>query len=105
MIEVEIPELVTHDGRSEIVERPSLVAAIVSKWRAFAEIAVHRGDPNRHLRDAARLLTVVDPDAVAVTNAQRKHLKRLLAESRPDLNWRVGTVISPSTRWRYCSTR
>ena len=69
---------VLHDGRSGIVERPSLVAAIVSKWRAFAEIAVHRGDPDRHLRDAARLLTVVDPDAGAVTNAQRKHLKRLL---------------------------
>lgn len=34
---------VIHDGRTGIVERPSLVAAIVSKWRAFAEITVHRG--------------------------------------------------------------
>ena len=84
-----------HDGRSGIVERPSLVAAIVSKWRAFAEIAVHGGDPDRHLRDAARLLTVADPDAVAVTSAQRKHLKRLLAEieTRPELAGGDGDLV------------
>ena len=78
---------VIHDGRAGIVERPSLVSGIVGKWRAFAEIADHEGDPDRHLRDAARLLTVVDPDALAVTSAQRKHLKRLLAEieTRPEL--------------------
>ena len=86
---------VIHDGRSGIVERPSLVAAIVSKCRAFAEIAVHTGDPDRHLRDAARLLTVVDPDAVAVTDAQRKHLKRLLAEieTRPALASGDGDLV------------
>lgn len=30
---------VIHDGRSGVVERPSLVAAIVAKWRAFAATA------------------------------------------------------------------
>lgn len=86
---------VIHDGRSGIVERPSLLASIVSKWRAFAEIAVDRGDPDRHLRDAARLLTVVDPDAVAVTNAQHKHLRRLLAEieTRPELTGEDGDLV------------
>ena len=76
-----------HDGRAGIVERPSLVAAIVAKWRAHAEIAANSGDPDRHLRDAASLLTVVDPDAVAVTDAQCRHLRRLFAviETRPDL--------------------
>ena len=39
----------THDGRSGLVERPSLLAAIVEKWRAFAEIAVP-GRPDRHIR-------------------------------------------------------
>jgi hypothetical protein len=43
---------VIHDGRSGVVERPSLIPAIVGKWRAFAEIADDRGDPARHLRDA-----------------------------------------------------
>jgi hypothetical protein len=66
---------VIHDGRSGVVERPSLIAAIVGKWRAFAEIAVHSGDPDRHLRDAARLLTVVDPDAV--DGRHRRHRGRL----------------------------
>ena len=68
-------------------ERPSLLAAIVGKWRAIAEIAVPKGDPDRHIRDAARLLTVVDPDAVAATAGQRKHLRRLLAvlQDRPEL--------------------
>jgi hypothetical protein len=86
---------VIHDGRSGAVERPSLVAAIVSKWRAFAEIAVHRGDPVRHIHDASRLLTVVDPDAVAVTKAQRKHLERLLAkiETRPELAGGDGDLV------------
>lgn len=86
---------VIHDGRSGVVERPSLVAAIVAKWRAFAEIAVHRGDPDRHLRDAARLLTVVDPDAVAVTKGDRKHLRRLLAEmeARPELASGDGDLV------------
>lgn len=78
---------VIHDGRSGMVERPSLIAAIVGKLRAFAEITVHEGDPDRHLRDAARLLTVVHPDAMTATTGQRKHLRRLLAEmeARPEL--------------------
>lgn len=78
---------VIHDGRSGVVERPSLVAAIVGKWRAFAEIAVHNADPNRHLRDAARLVTVVNPDAVTATKGQRRYLRRLLdkMEARPEL--------------------
>lgn len=63
------------------------MTAIVVKWRAFAETAVHRGDPDRHLRDAAMLLTVVDPDATATTRRQRKHLRSLLdeMEARPEL--------------------
>lgn len=78
---------VIHDGRSGEVERPSLIAAIVGKWRAFAELVDDRRDPDRHLRDAARLLTVVDPDAVAATTGQRTYLRRLLAEieARPEL--------------------
>lgn len=86
---------VIHDGRSGVVERPSLIAAIVGKWRAFAEIAAHREDPDRHLRDAARLLTVVDPDAVAATSGQRKHLRRLLAEmrARPELASGDGDLV------------
>lgn len=78
---------VIYDGRSGIVERPSLVAAIVSKYRAFAEIAGNKRDQDRHLRDAASLLTVADPDSLTVTNAQSRHLKRLLAEieTRPEL--------------------
>lgn len=36
---------VIHDGRSGVVERPSLIAAIVGKWRAFAEIAAPPGRP------------------------------------------------------------
>jgi hypothetical protein len=78
---------VIHDGRSGVVERPSLVAAIVGKARAFTEATVQVGDPDRHLRDAARLLTVVDPDAVTATRGQRTHLRRLLAEveARPEL--------------------
>ena len=78
---------VIHDGRSGVVERPSLVFAIVGKWRAFSEIVDDRRDPDRHVRDVARLLTVVDPDAVAVTTGQRKYLRRLLAEieARPEL--------------------
>jgi hypothetical protein len=78
---------VIHDGRSGVLERPSLLAAVVGKWRAFAEITDNRRDPDRHLRDAARLLTVVDPDAVAATAGQRKYLRRLLAEikARPEL--------------------
>lgn len=78
---------VFHDERSGTVERPSLVPAIISKWRTFAEIMVHSGDPDRHLRDAARLLTVVDPDAVTVSSTQRRHLDRLLTEitTRPEL--------------------
>jgi hypothetical protein len=86
---------VIHDGRSGVVERPSLVAAVVGKWRAFAEIAVHKGDPDRHLRDAARLLTLVDPDAVAATSGQRKHLRRLLAEmeTRPELASGDGDLV------------
>lgn len=78
---------VIHDGRSGVVKRPSLIVAIVGKWRAFAEIVDDRRDPDRHLRDAARLLTVVDPDAVAATTGQRKYLRRLLAEieARPEL--------------------
>ena len=77
---------VIHDGRSGVVERPSLLAAIVGKWQAFAEITAQR-DPDRHLHDATKLLTVVDPDAVAPTTSQRKHLRRLLAEidTRPEL--------------------
>jgi hypothetical protein len=61
----------------------------------FAEIAVHEGDPDRHLRDAARLLTVADPDALAVTSAQRKHLKRLLTEIeiRPELASEDGDLV------------
>lgn len=87
---------VIHGGRSGVVERPSLVAAIVAKWRAFAEIAVDRGDTDRHLRDAARLLTVVDPDAVAVTKGERKHLRRLLAEmeARPELASGDGDLVT-----------
>ena len=86
---------VIHDGRSGIVARPSLVASIVSKWRAYAEIAVHRGDPDRHLRDAATLLTVADPDAVVVTIAQCEHLERLLAEieTRPELAGGDGDLV------------
>jgi hypothetical protein len=86
---------VIHDGRSGVVERPSLIAAIVGKWRAFAEIAVHSGDPDRHLRDAARLLTVLDPDVVAATRGQRKHLRGLLAEmeARPELAGGDGDLV------------
>ena len=78
---------VIHHGRSGVIECPSLMTAIVVKWRAFAETAVHRGDPDRHLRDAAMLLTVVDPDATATTRRQRKHLRSLLdeMEARPEL--------------------
>lgn len=77
------------------MERPSLLAAIVAKWRAYAEIAAHDGEPDRHLRDAAALLTVVDPDGVAVTNAQRRHLRRLRAEIevRPELTSEVGDLV------------
>lgn len=48
---------------------------------------MHKGDPDRHLRDAARLLTVVDPDAVSPTKGQRKHLRHLRAKvhARPEL--------------------
>jgi hypothetical protein len=86
---------IVHDGRSGVVERPSLIAAIVGKWRAFAEIAVHSGDPDRHLRDAARLLTVLDPDVVAATRGQRKHLRGLLAEmeARPELAGGDGDLV------------
>lgn len=86
---------VIHDGRSGVVERPSLVAAIVGKWRAFAEITGDRGDPDRHLRDAARLLTVVDPDAVVPPRRQRAHLRRLLAEieTRPELASGDGDLV------------
>jgi hypothetical protein len=78
---------VIHDGHSAILERPGLIPAIVSKWRSFAEIVDHRSDRDRHLRDAAKLVTVVDPDTVAVSDAQRKHLRRLLGviEARPEL--------------------
>jgi hypothetical protein len=78
---------VIHDGREGVVERPSLLAAVVGKWRAFAEIVDDRRDPDRHIRDAARLLTVIDPDAAAATTGQRKDLRRLLAEiqDRPQL--------------------
>jgi hypothetical protein len=78
---------VIHDGREGVVERPSLLAAVVAKWRAFAELVDDRRGPDRHLRDAARLLTVIDPDAVAVTPGQRKYLRRLFAEveDRPQL--------------------
>jgi hypothetical protein len=89
---------VVFDRRSGVVERPSLVAAIVGKWRAFAEIATHAGDRARHLLDAARLLTVVDPDAVGVSVGQRKHLQCLLAEIE------ARTELAPGDRDRAIDT-
>lgn len=86
---------VIHAGRAGVIERPSLLAAVVAKWRAFAEIAADRGDPDRHLRDAARLLTAVNPDAVTATSRQREHLRRLLAEmeARPELAGAQGDLV------------
>jgi hypothetical protein len=78
---------VNYAGRSAVLERPTLIAAVIGKWRAFREIADHRGDGDRHLRDATSLLAVVDPDSTLVSSAQRKHLERLLDEvqTRPEL--------------------
>jgi hypothetical protein len=55
--------------------------------------------PDRHVRDAARLLTVVDPDAVTATRGQRTHLRRLLAEveARPELADGADLVIDTLT--------
>lgn len=78
---------VSYGGRSAAVPRPTLMTAIVGKWRAFSEIAV-QDNPDRHLRDAADLVAVVaDPDAAQLTPRQRRRLRGLLhaLSERPEL--------------------
>lgn len=70
-----------------MVPRPTLITAIIGKWRAFSEIAI-QDDPDRHLRDAADLIAVVaDPDALRSTPRQRRRLRALLhtLSERPEL--------------------
>lgn len=81
------PVLIEHEGRSARIERPSLRAAIIGKGRAFTDIASPTGDPERHLRDAAALLAVLDPDSVTIRAGDRRHLTSLRERltSRPRL--------------------
>jgi len=78
---------VTHGDRTASIERPSLIAAIVGKARAFTDIGSPTGDPERHVRDAAALLTIVDPDVSEVGRGERRRLRSLreLLERRPEL--------------------
>lgn len=75
---------IEHDGRTAIIERPSLIAAIVAKARALTEIPSPSGDPRRHLRDAGTLLSLVDPDTSPLSRTDRRHLKRLLHRIQSD---------------------
>jgi hypothetical protein len=90
---------VIHDGRSGVVARPALISAIVGKWRVFAQTVDDRRDPDRHLRDAARLLTVVDPPT---PSHRRWGSSSAFDDCSPrlkrDLNWRTETTTSSSTR-------
>lgn len=78
---------VTYRGRTGEVPRPDLITAVVGKWRAYSEIPAQT-DCDRHLRDAADLISVVgDPDAVQPTTPQRQRLLALLSvlQEQPQL--------------------
>lgn len=78
---------ITYRGRTEQLLRPRLLAAIVGKWRAFEAITNQR-DPERHLRDAADMASLIDdPDAMDRDNGERRHLRAMYARltDRTDL--------------------
>lgn len=89
---------VIHDGRSGEVERPSLIAAIVGKWRAFAELVDDRRAPT---------VTSATPPGCSPTptptpSPRRRDSARTSDDcsprSRRDLSWRMETTTSSSTR-------
>lgn len=81
MIEVEIPELI---GADKAVWHVVLAADFGERPRPHTTIPPAK---TVEVPGGRGLLTVVDPDAVAASRGQRKHLRRLLTEmrARPEL--------------------
>lgn len=87
MLDAAEPVRLRHEGRTVTVERPDLSAAVIAKVRAFHEIASTTGDDDRHLIDAAALLSILDPDTAPWRRSDRRHLEQLRQEleARPAL--------------------